>query len=72
MSCADQRGCACTFSAATPATWGAAIEVPDFTSGPLPVPTPADTVDTPGAVTLALRPESPVRGPPELKEANWV
>ena len=54
MSADDQVGCACTLSAATPATCGAAIDVPDSVAESLPVPTPAETVETPGAVTVFL------------------
>lgn len=39
-----QFGCACRVSAATPATCGAAIDVPDKVSAPLPEP---DAVETP-------------------------
>ena len=44
-------GCACLVSAATPATFGVAIDVPDRTWELLPVPEAAETTDTPGAVT---------------------
>mgnify|MGYP001110805925 CR=1 FL=1 len=62
-------GWAWTVSAATPATCGAAIEVPDSTVESLPVPTAADEIETPGAATSGLSPESPFTGPPELKSA---
>ena len=62
-------GCACRVSAATPATCGADIEVPDSVSGPLPVPTPADTVETPGAVISGFSALSPLRGPADENDA---
>src|SRR5581483_1292445 len=60
----------CFTSSAVPVVCGAAIEVPESTSGPLPVPMPADTMLTPGAVTSGFRPLSPVRGPPDEKLAS--
>ncbi len=51
--------------AATPATCGDAMDVPEIVAGRLPVPTPAETMLTPGAETDGLRPLSPERGPPE-------
>ena len=48
MSSTLQVGCACRVSAATPATCGEAIEVPEIVAGPLPVPTPVETTATPG------------------------
>ena len=57
-------------SAATPATCGDAIEVPEIVAGPLPVPTPVETMDTPGPVMSGFNPLSPVRGPPDEKLAN--
>ena len=68
----SQVGCAWTFRAARPATCGAAMEVPDITITSLPVPTAADAMETPGAVTPGFSPESPVRGPPELNDAKLV
>src|SRR5438874_880012 len=65
-------GCACLVSAATPATCGQAIEVPESASGAKPVPDEVDTVATPGAVMLGLRKSSPWRGPPELKLAIFL
>ena len=41
MSSAVQDGCACRVSAATPATCGEAIEVPEIVAAPFPVPTPS-------------------------------
>src|SRR5690606_21532419 len=58
-------GCDCTARAATPATCGAAIEVPEMIAAPFPVPTPADEIDTPGAATSGLIALSPERGPPD-------
>ncbi len=59
MSSTLQVGCAWRVSAATPATCGEAIEVPEMVAAPLPVPTPVETVETPGAVMFGLRPLSP-------------
>ena len=56
-------------SAATPATCGAAIEVPENVTPPEPVPTAVENTETPGAVTLGFSAPSPVRGPPEEKLA---
>ena len=70
MSSTLQDGCACRVSAATPATCGEAIEVPEIVAAPLPVPTPVETVDTPGAEMFGFRPLSPVRGPPDEKLAK--
>src|SRR6266403_4676024 len=63
-------GCAWRVSAATPLVCGAAIDVPDRISAPVPVPTAVDWMLTPGAVTSGFRLPSPVRGPPEVKLAN--
>ena len=68
-SSADQLGCACNASAATPAVCGAAIEVPDMIVPCVPLPMSVDRMLTPGAATLGLRKESPLRGPPEVKLA---
>src|SRR6266545_8302300 len=65
-----QGGCACFTSAATPATCGVAIDVPDSNNPWLPVPTAAEKTATPGAVTLGFSAESTCRGPPELKLAT--
>ena len=46
-----QLGCRDLTSAATPAVTGAAIDVPEMTSTLLPVPTPAEAIVSPGAVT---------------------
>ena len=59
----DQFGWAAMTRAATPATCGVAMEVPESTSTPVPVPMPAATMLTPGAVTSGLRALSPKRGP---------
>src|ERR1035437_4828706 len=65
----DQRGCAWRTRAAVPATWGAAIEVPDSRSPPMPVPAAADKTDTPGAAMSGFSALSPLRGPPAEKSA---
>ena len=62
-------GWACTVSAATPATCGAAIEVPESTDASPPVPTATDEIETPGAATSGLIELSPLRGPDELNQA---
>src|SRR5437879_11018015 len=72
MSSTFQVGWAWRVSAATPATCGEAIEVPEIAAPALPVPMPVEMMLTPGAVTSGLRPLSPVRGPPEVKLANPV
>ena len=61
MSATLHVGCAWRVSAATPATCGEAIEVPEIVAGPLPVPTPVETVARPGAAMFGLSPLSPVR-----------
>ena len=48
---------------------GDAIEVPERTVAPVPVPMATEEMETPGAATLGLSPESPFTGPPELKSA---
>ena len=58
---AVQFGCACTDSAATPATCGAAIDVPERMDAPLPESTAAEAIDTPGAATSGLMALSPDR-----------
>src|SRR4051794_3782491 len=63
-------GWACRVSAATPATCGDAIEVPESVAAPLPVPTPVDTIDTPGALSCGLRKLSPKRGPLDENDAT--
>ena len=55
-----------------PATCGVAIEVPESTSTSLPVPMPAATMLTPGAVTSGLRALSPKRGPHDVKSARFL
>src|ERR1700756_485476 len=61
--------CACTASAATPATCGVAMEVPDSYVPPVLVPMLVENTFTPGADKLGFRAPSRLRGPPELKEA---
>src|SRR6266513_3736736 len=72
MSSTFQVGCAWRVSAATPATCGEAIDVPDAAAPALPVPLAVEMMLTPGAVTSGLRPLSPPRGPPEVKLAKPV
>ena len=48
------------------------MEVPDLTLPRSPVPTAADRIETPGAVTFGRSAESPVRGPDELKPATLL
>ena len=45
------------YSAATPATWGAAIEVPCHVRNAVGVPIKADVMDVPGAKTSRHRPQ---------------
>ena len=45
------------------------MDVPCRFSEPVPVPTPADTMDTPGAERSGLNVEPPWPGPRELKVA---
>ena len=59
----------CLTSAATPAVIGHAMEVPEATSEPVPVPMPADVTLMPGAMTSGFGAESGFRGPPEVKDA---
>ena len=68
----DQVGWAWTTSAATPVVFGAAIEVPLRVWASVPLPTKAEEIETPGAVTSGLRKLSPSRGPPELKSAVFL
>ena len=56
--------------AATPDVCGAAIDVPERTAEPLPVPTAVERMLTPGAVTSGFRLLSPYRGPPDVKSAG--
>lgn len=69
ISRAFQLLCAWRVRAATPATCGDAIDVPESTAESLPVPTPTELMLTPGAETAGRRPLSPLRGPPEENEA---
>ena len=55
---------------AVPVTCGAAIDVPESLSGPVPVPIPAEKMLTPGAVTFGLRKLSPDLGPHDEKLAS--
>src|SRR3954468_604675 len=63
-----QRGWAARTSAATPAAWGVAIDVPLKLNPSLPVAIPAEKTVWPGAVTSGLR--SPVTAIP--RELNGV
>src|SRR5690242_10112706 len=72
MSCALHVGCAWRVSAADPATCGEAIDVPERISPPLPVPLAVDRTLTPGAERSGFRALSPLRGPPELNDANFA
>src|SRR5262249_21143920 len=53
-----------------PAVCGDAIDVPEITAKPLPVPMPAEITLTPGAVTSGLSQLSPVRAPPDVNDAG--
>src|SRR5437773_200031 len=70
MSSTFHAGWACRVSAATPATCGEDIDVPESAAPALPVPMAVEMMLTPGAVTSGLRPLSPPRGPAEVKLAN--
>src|SRR5436190_720125 len=72
MSSTFHVGWAWRVSAATPATCGEDIDVPESAAPAFPVPIAVEMMLTPGAVTSGLRPLSPVRAPPELKLANPV
>src|SRR5438046_5011938 len=72
MSSTFHAGWAWRVSAATPATCGEDIDVPESAAPALPVPMAVEMILTPGAVTSGLRPLSPPRGPPEVKLANPV
>src|SRR6187455_2509033 len=63
-------GCACCTSAATPATCGEAIDVPDRDSCRLPLPEKVEIVGLPGAEISGFSTLSPLRGPPELNDAT--
>jgi len=58
-----QPGCACLINAATPATCGAAIEVPPIETPKFPLPISAAKMATPGAVISGFSLESNPRGP---------
>src|SRR5512140_170986 len=70
MSSTLQEACAWRVSAAAPVTCGAAIEVPDRNSNPVPEPTRVDAMLTPGAVISGFNALSPLRGPPDVKDAK--
>src|SRR2546422_5146673 len=72
MSSTFHVGWAWRVSAATPATCGDAIDVPESAAPALPVPMAVEMMLMPGAVTSGLRPLSPLRGPPEVKLAKPV
>ena len=52
-----------------PETCGVAIDVPDSTTEPVPVPMPVETTDVPGAIRSGLSRPSPIRGPCDENEA---
>src|SRR3954469_22350551 len=66
----SQPGCDCSVSAATPATCGEAMDVPEMNTPPDPIPTPVEKMLTPGPLKSGLRKPSPKRGPPEVKLAK--
>ena len=55
-----------------PAVCGDAIDVPEMRTPSTPVPTPADKMATPGAMTSGFGASSPRRGPKLLKLAGAV
>src|SRR5260221_4943962 len=63
------RGCAWMTRAATPATCGVDIDVPDSRTPSVPVPTAAEKTDKPGAEMSGLRLPS-AAGPPDEKSAT--
>src|SRR3954470_21038748 len=65
-----QSGWASVSKAAEPAVIGEAWDVPEMVAALKPVPTPADSTATPGAVTSGLIALSPLRGPPEVNDAS--
>src|SRR3954469_14939755 len=65
-----QSGWASVSNAAEPAVIGEAWDVPEMVAALKPVPTPADSTATPGAVTSGLTALSPLRGPPEVNDAS--
>src|SRR5262245_63262834 len=67
-------GCAWMVSAATPATCGVAIDVPEIVSDWLPEPTRVETMFTPGALMSGMCSESGVRGPVDVNGARpvWI
>src|SRR5262245_27597352 len=65
---AVQPGWSWRRAAATPATWGAAMDVPDRAT--TPPPKAADTIDSPGATRSGLRSSDPETGPLELNHAS--
>ena len=67
-----QSGCAWRVRAATPATIGDAMDVPEIRVPWLPLPTRVDWMLTPGAEMSGFSQLSPLRGPPELKLANCL
>ena len=63
----DQFGWSWRSSTAAPDTCGAAIEVPESTAAPSPVPTPADVMSAPGAEMSGLRSFVIRAGPSDVK-----
>src|SRR4051794_37741552 len=64
-SSTDQSGCAWRTSAVMPAVCGAAIDVPESTVRPLPLPRKAEVIVSPGAATSGLS-----AGPRVPREVN--
>ncbi|MBK8938618.1 MAG: hypothetical protein IPM79_13525 [Polyangiaceae bacterium] len=70
ISSGPSAGWACRSSAAAPAVSGAAIEVPLYAIGPLPVPTSAETTSSPGATTSGFSSARSAVGPRLLNPAR--
>src|SRR5207249_3137686 len=70
ISATLQSGWSCLKIAAAPATCGEENEVPETEDAPVPVPTAADKIATPGAVTSGLIAPSLKRGPREVNGAR--
>ena len=66
----DHVGWAWRAMAATPATCGDAMDVPERPPGLFPLPFSVEKMLTPGAVTFGLRKLSPFLGPPDVKLAS--
>src|SRR2546427_680676 len=70
ISATVQLGWSCLKIAAAPATCGEENEVPETGVASVPVPTSADKIATPGAVTSGLIAASLKRGPREVNGAR--